>query len=92
MSIYAIASKAVLFPDRLRHHAHHRHPAAAARGWWSRRVLTDPKTPAASLQPSPDPHRRDPECQPGRIVGLDRDAAQRGRAQRRLETAKRECR
>src|SRR4051794_29252834 len=39
------------------------------------------------LKPPADPHRRDARCQARRIVGLDRDGAQRCRPQRRLELA-----
>jgi hypothetical protein len=49
--------------------------------------LPHPKPRQRRLQPSADPHRRDPQRQPGGIVGLGRDAAQRRNPKRRLESS-----
>ena len=45
-----------------------------------------PKPRQRRLQPSADPHRRDPQREPGCIVGLDRDTAQGRYAMRRLKS------
>src|ERR1700756_5385733 len=52
------------------------------------RCLPDPEPRQRWLQPATGPHRRDLERQPGRIVGLDRDAAQRGHSLGRLEPSR----
>src|SRR5207237_4652465 len=55
-------------------------------------ALSHPKSRQRRLQPSAYAHRRDPQREPGRVVGLDRDAAQRSCALGRFEPARRNAR
>ena len=47
--------------------------------------FVSPKRRQRRLQPAADPHRRDALRQSSGVIGLDRDAAQRRRPERRLE-------
>src|SRR5258708_7393668 len=55
-------------------------------------ALPRPKSRQRRLEPSAYTYRRDAQREPGRVVGLDRDAAQRGCALCRFEPARRNAR
>src|SRR5438445_13204726 len=57
-------------------------------GWLRPERKASPERRPRRFKPAAEPHRADAPREPGRIVGLDRDRAQRCLAQSRLEPAR----